>query len=279
MLSLTLIAAFLAAPASPDNLLINAGFETLNAQGAPLPWSLFVMPKEGATGEVDGAIALDGHSSIMLHTPEAYETEPSNNWSQIVITDVGSKELRLTAHIRTEQAIEAAVWLQCFSKNPARVIAAQTSSLKTPVHGTMDWTSVELRLTAPKWTDFLVVRCVLKGEGTAWFDSIELVVEGESTAPLEPFEPIEAPPPSAKLNRDELAREIMKMSETIQQSIRELESSNTVLLDQISSVQRELAAYRLRALEDAGDAPLESLDGYQVRHPLVPHVRGKGERD
>lgn len=272
----------LASPATPENLLLNAGFETLNAQGAPLPWSLFVMPKEGAMGAVDGAVAMDGHSSIMLHTPEAYEKEPSNNWSQIVIVDVGSKELRLTAHVRTEQAIEAAVWLQCFSKNPARVIAAQTSSLRTPVHGTMDWTPVEVRLTAPKRTDFVVVRCVLKGEGTAWFDAIELVVEGESTTPLEPFEPKDAPASFANLKRDELAQDIMKMSEAIQQSIRELESSNTVMLEQISSVQRELAEYRLRALKDAAaarDAPLEPLDGYQVRHPLVPHDRGRGKLD
>jgi len=278
VISLLLIAAAFAAPADSENLLINSGFETTNAQGTPMPWSLFVMPKDGATGDLDGAFAMEGGSSIMLHTPEPYEVEPSNNWSQIVLRDVASKELRLTAHIRTEVAGEAAIWLQCFSKNPARVLAAQTSSLNSPVYGTMDWTPVELRLTAPKWTDFVVVRCVLKGQGTAWFDAIELVVEEEAQTSLDPLEPEDATPPP-KLSKDELAKDILKMSEEIQKSLRELESSNTELLNQVSKVQRELVEYRLRSLEDGAQlqiAPLEPLDAYQVRHPLVPHDRNRG---
>jgi len=278
VISLLLIAATFAAPADSENLLINSGFETSNAQGTPMPWALFVMPQEGATGDVDGAFAMEGGFSIMLHTPEPYETEPSNNWSQIVLTDVASKKLHLTAHIRTEVADEAAVWLQCFSKNPARVIAAQTSDLITPVYGTMDWTLVEVRLTVPKWTDFVVVRCVLRGQGTAWFDAIKLVIEEDSPSPLEPSEPEEETPPP-KLSKDELAKDILKISEEIQKSLRELESSNTALLDQVSSVQRELKEYRLRALDDTDQlqvAPLESLDAYQVRHPLVPHDRNRG---
>ncbi len=275
---IALTATFPASPAHAENLLINSGFETLDPAGLPRPWSLFVMPKEGAQGRVD-TTAMHGESSIMLHTPEPYDTEPANNWSQVIVSDVASKDLLLRGYIRTEKATEAALWLQCFSKNPARVIAAQTSSVHDPIFGTMDWTPVELRLTAPKQTDFLVVRCVLKGAGTAWFDTIELRSEKEGPVPLGAIEPTEETPRPDTRKQRELERELLALSASIQNSIRELESSNSVLLARIATVQRELAKQRARALEGAAAArehPLEPLDAYQVRHPLVPHRKDRG---
>lgn len=265
-----LTATLLASPAHAENLLINSGFETLDSAGLPRPWSLFLMPKEGAQGRVD-TTAMHGESSIMLYTPEPYDTEPANNWSQVIISDAASKDIRLRGYIRTEEATEAALWLQCFSRSPARVIAAQTSSVRTPIFGTMDWTRVEVRLAAPKQTDFLVVRCVLKGVGTAWFDSIELWSEEEEPAE----EALRLDPQKQR----ELEKEILALSASIQESIRDLESSNTVLLERIATVQRELAKQRARVLEEAAAArehPLEPLDAYQVRHPLVPHRKDRG---
>ncbi len=281
MFSIALTLALLASPAHPENLLINASFERTDPEGMPRPWSLFIMPKEGADGRLDST-AMRGASSIMLHTSEAYETEPANNWSQVIITDAASKDLRLTGYIRTENATEAALWLQCFSKDPARVIAAQTTSLRTPVHGTNEWTPVELKLKAPRETDFLVVRCVLKGKGTAWFDSIELHFDDETPVPLEGIEPLEDSDGLEGWEQGDLGQDILTISESIQQSIRELESSNSVLLEQIATVQRELAAYRRRLIEDevrGRERPLEPLDAYQVRHPLVPHTPDGGSPD
>ena len=109
--SIALTLALLASPAHAENLLINASFERADSEGMPRPWSLFIMPQEGADGRLDTK-AMRGASSIMLHTSEAYETEPANNWSQVIITDAASKDLRLTGYIRTENATEAALWDQ-----------------------------------------------------------------------------------------------------------------------------------------------------------------------
>jgi len=279
IIALTL--ALLAAPAPAENLLINSSFERTDSEGMPRPWSLFIMPKEGAGGRVDSA-AVRGESSIMLHTTEAYATEPANNWSQVIITDAASKDIRLTGQIRTENATEAALWLQCFSTNPARVIAAKTSSLRTPVQGTNDWTSVELKLKAPRETDFLVVRCVLKGTGTAWFDTIELRLGDEEPLSLEAIEPSEESAEFEGWEQGDLGEDLLTLSESIQQSIRELESSNSVLLKEMARIQTELEAYRKRASEEDAQArenPLEPLDAYQVRHPLVPHTTDGGSPD
>lgn len=271
---LALLVAVFASPLSPENLVINSDFEILDASGAPAPWALFVMPNAGAEGRLDG-LAWRGDASVMLHNPESYEEEPANNWSQVVITDAASKEIRLTGFVRTEGATEAALWLQCFSQNPARVLAAQTSTLRTPLYGTREWTQVEVQLTAPKNTDFLVVRCVLKGTGKAWFDAIELHYKEEEIEPLEILEPSDEPLTPSWLSEKGLTRDILELSRAIQESIRDLESTNTVLLKQIDSIRREMAEYRERASEEASLLPeilLESLNANEVRHPLVPHV-------
>ena len=281
MFSFALTLALLASPTHAENLLVNPGFESRDSEGMPRPWSLFIMPKKGAAGRLDSA-AMHGESSVMLHTSKAYETEPANNWSQVIITDASSKDMRLTGYIRTENATEAALWLQCFSKSPARVIAAQTTSLRTPVQGTNDWTPVEIKLKAPRDTDFLVVRCVLKGKGTAWFDSIELRFDDEEPVPLEDLVPADDSADFEGWEQSDLGQDILTISESIQKSIRELESSNSVLIQQIATVRRELEAYRRRALEEAAqdrENPLEPLDAYQVRHPLVPHTPYGGSPD
>ena len=216
----------------------------------------------------------------MLYTPEPYPTEPANNWSQVIITDAASKELHLRGFIRTEEATEAALWLQCFSRNPARVVAAQTSSLELPVRGTTGWTEVRLAITAPQQTDFLVVRCVLTGTGKAWFDAIELRVGDHSISPLEGLEPSEETVGAD--SQEDLVREVLALGESIQQSMRELEAANASLLEQIASLRRTSVIDRRPApLVPSIVSPplLEPLATGPVRHPLVPHGYLEGIMD
>ena len=271
MIPFVVVLAAFSAPFDPSNLLLNSDFEAVDLSGMPAPWALFVLPRKGVEGRID-SIARNGESSVMLHTPEPYPTEPANNWSQVILRDVASKELRLEGYIRTEAATEAALWLQCFSQNPARVVAAQTSSIETPVRGTSDWTRVEVALRAPQETDFLVVRCVLTGTGKAWFDSIALQVGSEAIDPLDAFEPIEE---MAETEPDDnLAQDILALSQSIQDSVRELEAANAALLLQIADIERGLALNQrpVPLIPSAMTEPmLEPLTRGPVRHPLVPH--------
>lgn len=252
-----------------ENLLLNPGFEELDALGNPAGWSVFVMPLEGATGEVTGE-AAEGAQSVVLRTEAPYEEDPANNWSQVIFGDLEDREFLVQGMIRSEGAGEAAIWLQCFSQERVRLLAAQTTTSTARLSGTNDWTAVSMRLYAPEGTDFMMLRCVLRGTGTAWFDSIEVMEappdEDDATTTLRPadfdlHEPQE---------QDILAEDILQVSRAMQETIRSMEKRNTELLDQILSVQQELNAYRTE-LNESLNTPLEPLESGRSNHPLVPH--------
>jgi len=257
------------------NLLRNPSFENLNPRAAPVAWSTFVEPQPGAFAELD-PLAHTGEWAALVHNPERYETEPANNWSQVIVDGVAGKELVLSGYVRTEAATEAALWLQCFSRDPTRVVAANSTENDFTVQGSTDWQRVETYVTAPTATEFVVVRCVLKGRGTAWFDDLMLVALAQDPPALDPLEPVESIPPGEssppELPRDLAQPDLLELSTMLQEAVRELRESNARLLKRVTEIQSELDEARMEA-EAAGT--LEPI-GPAIRHPLVPHVPDEG---
>ncbi len=163
-----------------DNLLANPGFEKLSVD-QPVRWNLFVQPQEGAFGRIDDT-AHNGKYAVQLHIPTPYPRDPANNWSQNILGEFGGQRLRLSGYLKTADATEAALWLQCWRKRPWGVLYCATTSTDTPVYGDRDWEFVSLEFTVPEKTDFLILRCVLKGVGAAWFDDLQLAVVEEDTS-------------------------------------------------------------------------------------------------
>ena len=175
------------------NMVANQGFENVEPNGIPTRWALFVQPVEDTVsekpfGRVDTGTKYSGERSVMLCTPVAYPQEPYNNWSQNIITAAGERTVRISGHIKTQKAEQgAAVWIQCWRKHPLGVCAFATTETLAPLAGDHDWVAVQAEVEAPAETEFLTVRCVLKGSGTAWFDDLSLEVsepkKKESTEP------------------------------------------------------------------------------------------------
>lgn len=277
-----------------ENLLANPGFEVLQGEW-PARWQLFVAPQEGAEGTLDSDTALDGRFSILLHIPTPYEVEPANNWSQNIVEDLGGKELLVSGWIRTENATEAAIWVQCCQFYPWRVLKFATTSTDTPRYGTSGWSKVEMRVKAPERTDYLVFRCVLKGRGTAWFDSVaveDAAAPREDLAPIEPdadTEPSEAvsaheppgqaegaevPEPVADNEAREPQsnmppRELLEAVDSIIETNRTLRAANARLEAHIDQLEAEVDALRDgRAATSNAPAPNPWVGRVP---PLVPH--------
>lgn len=168
---LVVIAVAFATPASAENLVANPGFEQLKVD-QPARWDVFVAPQPGATGKLVPE-ASAGEYAVMLHTPLPYDREPLNNWSQNILRDdLGGKTLRAEAQIKVAEATEAALWVQCWRRQPWTLLHTANSSFDAPIYGTQDWQTVSMTFDAPAGTDYLAVRCVLIGTGSAWFDEV-----------------------------------------------------------------------------------------------------------
>ncbi len=266
MVGLALLVAASLSPIVGENLLSNPSFEERTPDGRPRAWSSYVMPQPGAFADRD-PLAFGGSESIMLHTPEPYAQEPANNWSQVIVADLRGKSLEFSGYARTEAAGEAALWIQCFQQRPARVVAAQTSAINGALTGTSDWTRLTVSVDAPATTDFVVVRCILKGRGTAWFDELRLDVVATETPDLDEVTPVEAstdiPPPAPEPGGDLQVEDILELSKTLQRAVADLEQTNTRILSRVQQLQSDL---------DQSRTALDATAGRTYgAHPLVPH--------
>jgi hypothetical protein len=169
------------------NLLKNAGFEDGSA-GQPAQWRCFTVPAEGVEALWDENAHHSGKGSVMLHVETPYPDEVYNNWYQHVQTISAGKKLLLSGYVKSTEVAEAAIWMQCWRDSSGEVLRFATTSIAHPITGSVDWTRVETSIVPPADTSFLTVRCVLAGQGTAWFDDLSLVPEREPEEPAPPKE-------------------------------------------------------------------------------------------
>ncbi|MCC6154570.1 MAG: hypothetical protein IT367_12460 [Candidatus Hydrogenedentes bacterium] len=294
----------MALSASAENLLKNGSFEVVS-DGAPADWSVFVEPKDGAASFFDQRVAKEGSNSVKLSLDSPYIEDPANNWSQNVLTDVRGKHLRLKGSIKTDNASEAAIWVQCYSKNPLKLVLQESTSSRGLLTGTNDWSPVEVDLTAPADTDFVVVRCVLRFRGVAWFDDISLEAEAGPTATPtatipKPAVAKDAPvlkmptPPSMPALPDlsastttkpaepktAVSDELLKATEEMRKVNWQLRQSNAAmskqleeLRTQVESLKRQIAETSVAAkeLKEEQSKPIEREKAVEVPPPpLIP---------
>ncbi len=233
--------------AHAQNLLANPSFDAVDTQGRPEHWDLFVMPMQGALGELD-ASPLGPPFAAKLFIPKEYPQDPANNWSQTIMAEFEGNSLRVSGSIRTDDATEAAIWLQFCRRNPFRVLGAYSNSAASPVRGTREWTSVSFVAEVPENTDFVVVRCVLLGKGTAWFDDLaverietEDTEESEESEEAKPEEPSPSVEPAAP---DEHANELIEANAALRDALSSMTETNKSLITQIGQLQDELQSLR-----------------------------------
>ena len=272
------------AASSGEELVQNPGFETV-INGKPSQWNLFVQKEPGAEGRSEDKMALDGTRSVMLHNPDTYQTEPFNNWSQNILRSCRGKRLVVGGHVKTEAVGGAAIWLQCWQRSPLQVVYVASTTETTAITGTVDWTPILMELAVPDTTDFLVVRCVIKGPGTAWFDSIT-VRDAESfetpatptKTPIPPDAGTVTPPATPKSGTEltpppvdaQTAANALQEVQALGETVRSLRASNASLARELAEIRKELALIR-QQLMYSGTSPLApQLSPQSLQQQLQP---------
>ncbi len=269
------------------------------------------MPMPGAEGVLSEEAPQEGRFCVKLHNPQPYENEPINNWSQSIIAQVAKKTLLIRGYIRTKDATEAAIWVQCIHRAPWSVAGFATTSTDTPRYGTSDWEPVEMRLDAPEQTDYIMVRCVLKGQGTVWFDCLSVEIAPEETpepakapvaviikkpetasAPTPEASPTPTPPETPASNeiplskQEEALAKVLQSHEDMLKRYESLRNSNSALQErieqmrgQIETLKALLEEKRAEAASKPEPATMEPPSPQPVRpvSPLVPRFEALDE--
>ncbi|HRI89843.1 MAG TPA: hypothetical protein PLJ47_16565 [Candidatus Hydrogenedentes bacterium] len=291
----TVLACFVvfAASAGADNLLANPSFETV-ANNLPASWKFYVQPRDGAAAEIDYRIAKDGTNAVRLSIATPYPEDPANNWSQNLIGDFRGKKLVVRGAIKTENAGEAAIWVQCYQKSPLTVALQQSTALDKLVTGTQDWTPVEITVNTPLNTDFVVVRCVLRWRGTAWFDALSAeLIEDDSAAtpsadatlpkmPAPPSMPALPEMPAVTSPNNAVtpdAKVILEAHEALRKANEELRKSNAAMSQQLEDLRKQIEELKTQVSNTSDAAaqlqndikPMEREEPVKVPPPpLVP---------
>lgn len=249
-------------------LIENGSFEESDGR-MPFQWHAFVAPMEGAEAILDEDRAHDGQRSARLYVPAPYPREPYNNWSQNILRPLAGERLVLEAAVKTHAAGGAAVWVQCFARSPLRELRRFSTADERPMYGTRDWTPLSMTIDIPAETDFITVRCVLTGTGTAWFDAVSLRRRADDP-PAEPelseteLTVLEPPDGLERLDDEHLVfvEELLQANRVLLDTVRELRDSNAGLARNLDALQEELRAIRgevtrMRAQTDALEDPAE----------------------
>ncbi|MDZ4861487.1 MAG: hypothetical protein SGI88_21145 [Candidatus Hydrogenedentes bacterium] len=276
--------------AAAENLLKNPGFETVGGT-TPADWNVYVQPREGASAEVDYRVAKLGNNSARLVITTPYAEDPANNWSQNIIGDFRGKRLIVEGAIKTENAGEAAIWVQCFQKNPLTMVLQQSTALDELITGTQDWTNVKIAVDAPLNTDFIVVRCVLRWRGTAWFDALSVESSAETpaipdasatpampTLPSMPSLPVTPAPDKAPTKASD-AKTILDAHEELRKANDWLRKSNASLSQQLETLQKQIEELKQEVVNTSAAAkqlqqdvqPMQREEPVRIPPPpLVP---------
>ncbi len=90
--------------------------------------------------------------------------------------DAAGKKLRFSAWIRTEDVTGwAGAWWRCDTPNG---VQGFNNMEDKAIKGTTDWTQYEFTIDVPKDTNNINFGFILSGDGAAWFDDIEIELDG-----------------------------------------------------------------------------------------------------
>lgn len=160
---------------------LNFTFERMSAIGAARPM-MWMTGGNGFTVSLDTTAPQSGRYSLRIQANGAYAPSAFGIATQsIPTTTVAGRTVRFSGYVRTENVQNgyAGLWLRGDGTS-GRTITLDNMS-KTGPRGSTPWTKYEIAMLMDSATSSISFGAILPGDGTAWFDSLSLSVDKQST--------------------------------------------------------------------------------------------------
>jgi erythromycin esterase len=193
-------AAVLCAASTAAQQPLNLDLERASPADSARPWgwvfgySAFARPADGFG--LDSAVSHDGRRSLRIAVPDS---APSTQ-SIMLQVDAGfarGHELRLAGWTRT-QGLNGRALLTLEAWRNQAYAAADTAAVAGDPSAAPEWRRHDLAIRVPPDADIhsIVVLASVEGSGTAWFDHLEMWLDG---VPVRALPAVAAPPDNAGL--------------------------------------------------------------------------------
>lgn len=157
-----------------ENLLLNPGFEDGENGWHP------VLPQKDKSGEkpsIDDTVSHSGEKSAKLES----DGEGVCAWNQLIVDMPIPSKVIINGFVKTEGAKGNVIIDLKINKEGERSMPP-FPTCKPNLRGDNDWTRVSGEFEIPKDTDSAIIGCTMLGEGTAWFDDLEVIAISDEDA-------------------------------------------------------------------------------------------------
>lgn len=181
----------------------NLDFEYATADKQPVQWDMPDTPYHGYVTSLDFGQKQHGTASLRME-----QTDPEKSgWAifsqTLPATLVAGRDVSLSGWIRTQDVTEGFADLFLIECERVDYNKYPLDTLNRGVRNSSEWTRISLSKQIDKHTSGVEIGGILKGRGTAWFDNLELTIDGK------PFRDTLVPAPKSRLTRED-KRELRK---------------------------------------------------------------------
>jgi hypothetical protein len=169
----------------------NLNFEQLNVNKSPLNWDL-VFKEGGASGylvKLDSIIKQEGKYSLSITSKHGSTNRTFGSCAFKIPVDFDGSTITLKGYMKTESVKDgyAGLWLRIVGEEGVmKFNNMQNKNIK----GTKDWKEYRIDFELPADATQIVFGGLLTGEGIAWFDNFQILIDGEDISKAKRKKPV-----------------------------------------------------------------------------------------
>ncbi|USL96101.1 erythromycin esterase family protein [Riemerella anatipestifer] len=158
---------------------MNLGFENVSDNNKMLKWR---SNKKNQSIEIDTLVKFEGNRSLKI-TGESISSDDKNDFAVVMQTIpkkyLNGKEFVLKARIKSKSNFDGVAfpYLRTLDKDKKNV--SFLNQQDKPVKGNTDWQEVTIKIPILENVENLDFGFVYKGKGIAWFDKVEILLDGK----------------------------------------------------------------------------------------------------
>ena len=159
---------------SSQTKFLNLDFEKSTADGSPLGW--FTGGK-GFIVSFDSSKFYSGKRSLKISRISSGRFGGAT--SSFPVDAVKGKKMIITAYIKTQNVMQGYAILWCRIDGENNAVLNYDNSMKDGGTGTSDWKKYSIKMDVSNFATNINFGVLLSGSGTAWFDDLNILVNGK----------------------------------------------------------------------------------------------------